>query len=164
MIGVLLCIFSASVLAGPANATARPANATARSANATAGSASATASPASAPSSCLYSVELTPQSAGVVKLSCGGHTYYCYQGDLCMWRGSFQTYYKCATYTNTYTGPGGWIVNNETGGAKAILYPTAYYASQGVTNAAVPHWSGNSSTGYSYTVLNWFIYGKFKVC
>ncbi len=140
VLGVLACIVSASALTAPANAATESAD------------------------SCLYSVGLHPQSNGVVRLTCGGHTYYCYSGDLCMWRGSYQSYYKCATYSKSYTGPGGWIVNNETGGVKAILYPTPYYASQGVGNAAVPHWSGNSTTGYYYTVLNWFVYGKFKVC
>jgi hypothetical protein len=105
------------------------------------GSASATSSPIGAPVP-------TQRNAknGALILRYRGHSYTCYRGDLCVWRGGrYEAYYKCRTVANATTSDG-WAVNNQYGaGGTAAFYGRpgwvpVEYLRPGVS--AIIHWRG----------------------
>ena len=74
---------------------------------------------------------VTRLSNNALRLTWNGNTYTCYYGDLCLYRGGYQTYYACQTVTNTVD-TAGWEINNQYGsGGRTWFYgrngaPTIY--------------------------------------
>jgi hypothetical protein len=89
----------------------------------------------------------TDAGNGAITLTYGGHSYICYRGDLCVYRGGhYEAYYACRTVTNTATADG-WAVNNQFGaGSTATFYsrPGSGFttANLGADDLGVAHWRG----------------------
>jgi hypothetical protein len=82
---------------------------------------------------------------GALILHWHGHSYTCYRGDLCVWRGGrFESYYKCRTVANATTADG-WAVNNQYGaGGTATFYGRPGWFTDNLPRgaSAIIYWRG----------------------
>jgi hypothetical protein len=72
------------------------------------------AAPASAATVNGGTPTVTHLSNNALQINYNGHSYTCYYGDLCIYRSSYQTFYVCQSFSNSFTGTG-WSVNNQIG-------------------------------------------------
>jgi hypothetical protein len=101
------------------------------------------AAPASAATVNGGTLTVTHLSNGALQLNYNGHNYVCYSGDLCIYRGGYQTYYVCQSVSNAYTGTG-WSVNNQSGSggvARFIARNGASNWNQPIDTAATINWN-----------------------
>ena len=95
---------------------------------------------------------VTRLSNNALRLTWNGHTYTCYYGDLCLYRGGYQTYYACQTVTNTVE-TSGWEINNQYGsGGRTWFYGR---------NGAPSIYEDPGSPPYE---IYWHYVGSIKTC
>lgn len=95
---------------------------------------------------------VTRLSNNALRLTWNGHTYTCYYGDLCLYRGGYQTYYACQTVTNTVE-TAGWEINNQYGSGGR----TWYYGRNGAPTIY-------EDPGWPPSEIYWHYVGSIKTC
>jgi hypothetical protein len=92
-------------------------------------------------------ITVTHLSNNALRITYAGHSYICYYGDLCIYRGgSYEAYYACRTVANSTTS-NGWAINNQYGsGGTATFYArSGSNGSLGVNRAAGVYWANVKS-------------------
>jgi hypothetical protein len=96
------------------------------------------AAPASAATVNGGTLTITHLSNNALQLNYNGHNYICYYGDLCIYRGQYQTYYVCQSVGNSYTADG-WSVNNQFGSGGVARF---------IGRNGAPNWNQPINTAY----------------
>ncbi|MGI8667348.1 MAG: hypothetical protein ACR2N4_15210 [Jatrophihabitans sp.] len=111
----------------------------------------ALAAPASAATVSGGRLTITPLSNGALRLNYNGHSYTCYQGDLCLYRGGYQTYYVCQGVTNSVTSEG-FSVNNQGGSGSTAKF---------IGRNGAANWNQAAGTAY---YIHWNYVKSFTTC